>query len=517
MHYLLLAIALNLGKKNVSVMKINDMKNVSDISQLAANNIENVVTDFPDNEYTVKDNIPENEEFSQPYVTQDFAELLPEDEFGNVVKQEEEQGPTFLDTIKEKIVKAIDIPSTTTDKTEQVEGPKFFSNIKDLVAPNDKKDKNIAQNDNIPSNQENKEDQKYSNEAITILPDKTVSNNTFISSNNNTNTDSNKKTILNTLKDKTLQVTEKITSQIDGKNPNNNFQNTQKAKDDSKDIFKINNKQDVDEEVVKITGTLFDSELNNILKGEHDIKKYQYKNREISLEEKNDLKYKEDEDYQNFLKEREIKVLVKPEKIFAQNVLPREKKIILYRNTDVPEELLANRSFQNRHIPKIISNEDKEAILIKTIEYGMIKEFRAFMHDLRDANMALSNQYTLLTYAIKNKQYDIVKYLIHIGADVNKRDNKLDTPIFIAVKNNDVTAVNILADANANLDSVDILKRAPLIYCIEKGYENLGTLLIKRGADINVTNGIGEGTLSMAIRFGRNVIKDAIIKNINKQ
>ena len=48
-------------------------------------------------------------EFSVPYVqSNNFAELLPEDEVGNIIQeQKEEEGPKFLDSIKNKLIEII--------------------------------------------------------------------------------------------------------------------------------------------------------------------------------------------------------------------------------------------------------------------------------------------------------------------------------------------------------------------------------------------------------------------------
>lgn len=516
MHYILLSIALNLGKKNVNLIKFNDLKNNVNTENVITNNtneVQNIQNNqveqvFPDSEYAIGQEIINNNTISQPYIASDeFAELLPEDEFGNVIKEDEEQGPKIVDTIKNKIRDTLDTPAKrdviigsqeqgpsfinnknnqttnnniTNNKNNaiigsEVSGPSFFENIKNKLFGNDEKKDIIAESPaNKPSITEVIEEEP---QGLSI----------------------EKPTVLGTIKEKTTKITEKITQKISDVMP-------------SKDV--INTENTIDEEPiekVKIVGTLFDSELNNALKDENKLRNQEIeKQREYSNVQ--DIEYIEDEDYQKFLDDKEIKALVEPETINVPNITPRPKKIISYRNDDIPEELIADRSFQNRHIPKIMLNKDREEILGKIIEYGMMPEFRAFMNDLRDANLTLSNQYTLLTYATKYKQYDIMKYLIHIGADVNKRDDRLDTPLSIAVANNDMVAVEILTAANANLNTLDILKRTPLIYCIEKGQENMGVYLIDNGADVNIENGIGEGTLAMSIRLGRNVIKERIVR-----
>ena len=516
MHYILLAVALNLGKENISVMKLDNIKKVSTISDLASNNTDSSAASFPDSVYTVNETLLSDEDFSQPYVGgNDFAELLPEDEFGNVIKEDEEQGPKFLDAIKNRLVKTVENQEPQVVVGSQVEGPAFFNNMKNLVVSENKEEHTVSLDNAVNRHSIKESDVIVSSEDSGPSFFENIKNRLFgttkkeedkaaevvmpsIEQSNIVGESVNKPSILDTIKDKTSKVAEKITGKIEYLTIDY----------DSKDIGKEVNDE---EEKVKIVGTLFDSELNNALKDENKIRSQEIADQR-KYSEIGNLEYNEDEDYQKFLEDKEIKKLVEPEKIIVPNIVPKEKKIISYRNTDIPEELLASRSFQNRHIPKMMLNQDRVDILEKIIEYGMITEFRAFMNDLRDANLTLSSQYTLLTYATKYKQYEIMKYLIHIGADVNKRDDRLDTPVIVAVKNNDMEALKILTEANANLDTLDIIRRTPLIYCIEKGQEDMGVYLIDNGADVNITNGVGEGTLSMSMRLGRNVIKDRILR-----
>ena len=235
------------------------------------------------------------------------------------------------------------------------------------------------------------------------------------------------------------------------------------------------------------------------------------------------LEYTEDEEYNKFLEEKNQKqsAIIMDEDILDNNekfanIKPVKKTIISYRTKDIPNELLSKRSFQNRHIPKITKENEKEEILKKVIEYGMMPEFRAFVNEMEDINQPLQNQYNLMTFVVKNRQYDMMKYLIYNGVDVNRRDKRLNNPVIIAVQNNDIEALKILNDAGANLNILDILKRTPLIYAIEKGYNDIGIDLIENGADINITNSTGEGVLSISERLKRFDIRNKILEKIRE-
>lgn len=501
MHYILLSIALNLGKENIDLMKISDLKPVVNINiaqtapednilpennteiETKPNNIEsNTLTqqDQPkipiDDENLISQESFMNDlpEFSVPYVqSNNFAELLPEDEVGNIIQeQKEEEGPKFLDSIKNKLINITNNNSSQAVVGSQSEGPSIINNIKEKIF-GEKKEDDVIASSSIVENQKQNEN---------------------IIKKNATN-------LIETIKDKTEKITDKILN----------------TKEDTKTLTELpdqtNKKNITNEKDVKIVGTLFDSELNQALKDEN---KYNDINTNIINDQEN-VEYTEDEDYQKFLNDKEVETLLKPEKIIIPVITPKEKVVSSFKTQKVPEQLLEPRSFENRHIPKIMQNKEKEDVLYKVVEYGLIEDLKAIIReeDL-DINSILSNQYTLLTYATKFKQYDIMKYLIHKGADVNKRDSRLDTPLLIAIRNNDLESVDLLTKSNANLEKVDVMKRTPLILAIEKGYDRIADYLIDSGANTKAKNAMDEEVLDICVRLDRTSIKEKILNLAKK-
>ena len=62
----------------------------------------------------------------------------------------------------------------------------------------------------------------------------------------------------------------------------------------------------------------------------------------------------------------------------------------------------------------------------------------------------ISGKYPLLTWAIKYNRRRIARLLIEFGADVNRPDNKLNTPLIIAAKLNNLWMCKMLIDRGAN-------------------------------------------------------------------
>lgn len=490
MHYILLTIALNLGTENINYIKLADAKPVKTIQETKSEKTPDSPTqNLSDSNIMLDPGFMNAEEpFTVPYVSSNnFADLLPEDEQGNVVYDTEQQGPSLLDSIKNRLIKVTEKKETAAVIGSQVEGPTIATQPKKTVTTTPPTVK-----------------------STTTTTEETTSPN-FIDN------------IRNIISGKIKQTTEPVTKtgiilDIQQQGPNiiskikdKTIETTTKIKSALPTIDKTKTAGEEQTDKISIVGTLFDSEYNQALKGIRATEYSRIQSDEI-LKSSSEVTYEEDKEYQKFLDAKDAETLAKPEKILIPLVKPRQKELSTFKTQEVPEELLADRSYQNRHIPKIMQQKDKEKLLEQIIEYGMITEFRAFMNDLRDANTIMENQYTLLTYATKYKQYEIMKYLIHIGADVNKRDNRLDTPLIIAVYNNDMEAVKILTNANANLNKTDVLKRTPLTYCIEKNQELIGAYLVENGADVNIPSSTGEGMLAMSIRFGRNIIKEKILE-----
>ena len=603
MYHLLIGLGLEFARDSITYLKYNDMKAATNIDKQEVKELQKE-QELKKDEIISLDNLQEtlpieadesflneSDTFVEPYIeTTNFAELLPEEEVVKpkeenvvpakteeslkveVIKTEDkileekksEEGPKFLDNIKDKLISVSDKKDPSTTTAEEVSRPTFLENIKDKLLTSEKvdtetddkdtkdtdgnkgedKDKKVEEKkeyvveikkpeeDNVKDNNKKKEEsekkKKEESKIIETLKNKVAETTNSVKDGlNNIDTSG----MLGTIKDKSLEAGSIIkdksleastTIQEKAKEASTTIQ--EKAKDTGDKIKSISFKDRIknmfskDNEEIRalpILGTLNDAELNQALKENYISEYKEILNREAYEDIKN-ITYQEDEEYQKFLDEKDISKLIEPERVAVPNVIPRAKELISY-DQHVPIDLIEDRSFQNRHIPKIMKRIDDEEVLEKIIEYGMIDEFRAYLDALRNANLTMNNQYTLLTYAIKHKQYKIMAYLLHIGADVNKKDDRLDTPIMLAIKNKDSEAIRFLTEAGANLDVEDVFGRTPLIYCIEKNYQDIALYLIDNGADINITNPIGEGTLSMAIRYGRNLIRERLLDELLKQ
>ncbi len=116
-----------------------------------------------------------------------------------------------------------------------------------------------------------------------------------------------------------------------------------------------------------------------------------------------------------------------------------------------------------------------------------------------DVNAEHETGYTPLHAASKNGHVGVVKLLLDRGADVQSHDTVVGTPLHLAT-NKDVMQV-LLAHAT-DLETTDRFGRTPLRCFIQSGHLGVARLLLKKGADANTFNHIGE-----------TVLFDAILKN----
>lgn len=90
-----------------------------------------------------------------------------------------------------------------------------------------------------------------------------------------------------------------------------------------------------------------------------------------------------------------------------------------------------------------------------------------------------------------NDTSDLIRSLINRGADINIKDKKMNTPLHLAVTNNNFTVTKLLLDSDAYVNAFDKDGSTALHIACKNGYESIAQLLIDAKININ------------AIDFGR--------------
>ncbi|ARC83439.1 ankyrin repeat family protein [Clostridium argentinense CDC 2741] len=137
-------------------------------------------------------------------------------------------------------------------------------------------------------------------------------------------------------------------------------------------------------------------------------------------------------------------------------------------------------------------------------------------------NYVDSSDGTLLHRAAMDGNVEIVKYLLSLGLDINKRSGEFDcSALKNAVSYENIDVVKYLLDAGAEIDTSDIF-RNPLFSVTRNEKVDCTKLLIEKGIDVSVSYKKEDGELWDALRqarvYARNrEIVDIIEKEANKK
>jgi ankyrin repeat protein len=133
--------------------------------------------------------------------------------------------------------------------------------------------------------------------------------------------------------------------------------------------------------------------------------------------------------------------------------------------------------------PSILTNTE---VAFVAVWNGSCAIIRSLLDAGLDANATFKGQ-TLLAEAVARGDSRMLALLIEKG-DANIANDKKDTPLTVAVKQNAANAldmVEILAKHGALLDKVDGMQNTPLIHAIRNHNYPLVKMLVEKGADIN--------------------------------
>lgn len=102
-------------------------------------------------------------------------------------------------------------------------------------------------------------------------------------------------------------------------------------------------------------------------------------------------------------------------------------------------------------------------------------------------NLKSKDNLTVLHYACRHSNYDILEFLIKSGADVNAKSGIGQTPLHVAASHNHPENVRILLSYGADPNSVSLDGDfSPLhVACNSKSFE-CASLLIRRQNDLNL-------------------------------
>lgn len=129
------------------------------------------------------------------------------------------------------------------------------------------------------------------------------------------------------------------------------------------------------------------------------------------------------------------------------------------------------------------------------------------------ANVKVTSRFAppVLWSAASRRRFEIVKLLVDAGANVDRTCSRvLSNSLYDAVKKGDLPLVRLLLDSKADIEKKSYGDMSALYLAVSNGNWNAVELLLKYGADVNVTCR-GRPALFQAVSKGnRNIVKSLL-------
>ncbi len=123
---------------------------------------------------------------------------------------------------------------------------------------------------------------------------------------------------------------------------------------------------------------------------------------------------------------------------------------------------------------------------------------------------------TPLHIAAEKGYADIVKLLLEKNATPNRKDSKGKTPLYYAIYNDHFHVIQELVDKGVNVNQ-EIPEGTLLHLAAQRGYVGAASVLIQKGAKLELQNSKGEKPLDVAIHNGNQKVADLIVREAIKQ
>ena len=108
--------------------------------------------------------------------------------------------------------------------------------------------------------------------------------------------------------------------------------------------------------------------------------------------------------------------------------------------------------------------------------------------------------------------YSALMQLLEKGAEINKQDETGWTALYYAVYHEKNTEVDILINANADVNICTTEKKSPLMSACEDGYYKIVKQLLRKGADVTKRDGSGQTAFAKAKEHGHFTLQPMLIE-----
>lgn len=150
--------------------------------------------------------------------------------------------------------------------------------------------------------------------------------------------------------------------------------------------------------------------------------------------------------------------------------------LLIYSLSDGNSESF--RFFMNNNADVNVVNSEGENVIHSIVYSGKVDRMEYFI-DVNNINHQTNEGVTPLLLALLLDKYDIAKYLIDKGADVNIADNEMNLPIHVACYSGNKDLVSILLKKGVDLFSKTRKGNLPLAIAVNKGHHDIVKLIYK--------------------------------------
>jgi len=130
-------------------------------------------------------------------------------------------------------------------------------------------------------------------------------------------------------------------------------------------------------------------------------------------------------------------------------------------------------------------------------------------------NVQNFNAETSLSVAVVEGYYEIVKFLIESGANINLGNCRSESPLHLAVVLGNLDIACLLVEEGAHVDAEDDCGDTPLHFAVREDRAEMVSFLISVGADPDHTNQDEESPQELAEMFGSSDVKNAFSRRFS--
>ncbi len=131
---------------------------------------------------------------------------------------------------------------------------------------------------------------------------------------------------------------------------------------------------------------------------------------------------------------------------------------------------------------------DKDSLILSQVSKGDIEGLSKILDDNFNINARFGNRKrTLLTYAIENRQFEVTRFLLSKGVNIEQQDGT-KTPLMFAARYCNVEFTELLLQNGADINSINNDRNTAFHYAAKyNNFDVLKTLYIN-GAKVNIPN-----------------------------